>query len=132
MDMSYATIPIFGHDRRFYREVLLKYMLISKTQPHNHTIYAVDTEVGSFIFYNDLNFEEEEPTTIVTADEEIVRETKKCIEPKDHIEKRVWNMSFDGAVSREGAGDGVWVNPPEESMNLCSYKLVFECTNNMA
>jgi hypothetical protein len=54
MDMTYATIPVFGHDRRLYREVLLKYMVSSKTQPHNHPIYVVDTEVGSSIFYNDL------------------------------------------------------------------------------
>jgi hypothetical protein len=31
MDMSYATILIFGQDRRLYREVLLKYMVRSKT-----------------------------------------------------------------------------------------------------
>jgi hypothetical protein len=31
MDMSYATIPIFGHDRRLYREVMLKYMVSNKT-----------------------------------------------------------------------------------------------------
>jgi hypothetical protein len=31
MDMSYATIPIFGQDRRLYREVLLKYMVRIKT-----------------------------------------------------------------------------------------------------
>jgi ribonuclease HI len=41
-------------------------------------------------------------------------------------------MSFDGAVNREGVGDGIWVSPPEESTKMCSYKLTFECTNNMA
>jgi hypothetical protein len=30
MDMTYATIPVFGHDRRLYREVLLKYMVSNK------------------------------------------------------------------------------------------------------
>jgi hypothetical protein len=58
MDMSYATIPVFGQERRLYREVLLKYMVSRKTQPNNHPIYSVDTEVGSSIFYNDLSFEE--------------------------------------------------------------------------
>jgi ribonuclease HI len=43
----------------------------------------------------------------------------------------MWNMSFDGAVSREGAGAGVWINPPNWSTKLCSYKLAFDCTNNM-
>jgi hypothetical protein len=56
MDMSYATIPGFGQEKRLYREVFLKYMVSSKTQPNNHPIYSVDTEVGSSIFYNDLSF----------------------------------------------------------------------------
>jgi hypothetical protein len=30
MDMSYTTIVVFGHDRRLYRELLLKYMVSSK------------------------------------------------------------------------------------------------------
>jgi len=30
MDMSYATIFVFGQDKRFYREVLLKYMVSNK------------------------------------------------------------------------------------------------------
>ena len=41
-------------------------------------------------------------------------------------------MSFDGAVSREGAGVGVWINPPRLATKLCSYQLSFDCTNNMA
>jgi hypothetical protein len=65
MAMSYATIPVFGQERRLYREVLLKYMVSSKNQPNNHPIYSVDTEVGSSIFYNNLSFEEGEPKTIM-------------------------------------------------------------------
>jgi hypothetical protein len=60
MDMSYATIPVFGQDRRLYREVLLKYMVSNKSQPSNHPIYSVETELGSSIFFNDLCSEEEE------------------------------------------------------------------------
>jgi len=41
-------------------------------------------------------------------------------------------MSFDGASSREGVGVGIWINHPKGDSKLCSYKLVFECTNNMA
>jgi ribonuclease HI len=40
-------------------------------------------------------------------------------------------MSFDGAVSKEGEDVGVWISPPEVGTKLCSYKLTFECTNNM-
>jgi ribonuclease HI len=41
-------------------------------------------------------------------------------------------MSFDGVSCREGAGAGIWINHPKGDSKLCSYKLVFECTNNMA
>jgi hypothetical protein len=53
MDMSYATIPIFGQERILYREVLLKFMVSSKRKQDNHPIYFIDIEVGSTIFYND-------------------------------------------------------------------------------
>jgi hypothetical protein len=58
MDISYASIPIFGHDRGLYKEVLLKYMVRSKMQPNKHPIYSIDTEFGSSILQNDLSFEE--------------------------------------------------------------------------
>jgi hypothetical protein len=60
MDMSYATIPFFGQDKRLYIEVFLKYMFSNKSQPSNHPIYLVETELGSSIFFNDLCSEEEE------------------------------------------------------------------------
>jgi hypothetical protein len=132
MDMSYATIPVFGHDRRLYREVLLKYMVSSKTQSNNHLIYSIDTEIDSSIFYNDLSFKEEEPTEIMTVDEDTTWKAEKCVDPKKRTENKAWNMIFDGAVSKEGEGVGVWISPPKVSTKLCSYKLVFECTNNMA
>jgi hypothetical protein len=69
MDMSYATIPVFGQDRQLYRELMLKYMVRSKTQLNIHPIYSVDTEIDSSIFYNDLSFEEEELTTVMVVDE---------------------------------------------------------------
>jgi hypothetical protein len=77
MDMSYATIPVFGQERRLYREVLLKYMVSRKSQPNNHPIYSVDTEVGSSIFYNDLSFEEEEPKTVMTIKDKSDHQTRK-------------------------------------------------------
>jgi ribonuclease HI len=43
----------------------------------------------------------------------------------------MWNMSFDGVVNREGEEVGVWINPPKSGTKLCSYKLSFDCTNNM-
>jgi hypothetical protein len=58
MDMPNDTVPIFGQERRLYREVLLKYMVIIKDKPNNHLIYSIDTDIGYTIFYNDLCLEE--------------------------------------------------------------------------
>jgi hypothetical protein len=33
LDMSYATIPVFGQQRRLYRETLMKYMVSSQEKP---------------------------------------------------------------------------------------------------
>ena len=41
-------------------------------------------------------------------------------------------MSFDGVVSKEGSGAGVWIRPPTGDPKLLSYKLYFDCTNNVA
>jgi hypothetical protein len=131
MDMPYATILIFGQDRWLYKEVLLKYMVRSKVQPKNHPIYYIDTKVGSSILYNELSFEEEELTTIMIVDEETAREAAECTDSKDRMENGMWNKIFDGIVRKEGVGVGIWVSPPEVGTNLCSYKMVFECTNNM-
>nr|QHR87731.1 hypothetical protein Q903MT_gene1743 [Picea sitchensis] len=111
MDMSYATIPVFGQDRRLYREVLLKYMVSNKAQPNNHPIYSVETEMGSSIFFNDLCFEEKGPEIDMAAKDQSDQQTEKVSEQQDSAENEMWNMSFDGAVSREGAGVGVWINP---------------------
>lgn len=35
MDMTYATIPVFGKQRRMYRETSMKYMVSSQEKPHN-------------------------------------------------------------------------------------------------
>jgi hypothetical protein len=70
MVMSYATIPIFGQERWLCRVVMLKHMVRSKMEPNNHPIYSINIEVGSSIFYNDLSFEDEVLTIIMTVDEE--------------------------------------------------------------
>jgi ribonuclease HI len=47
------------------------------------------------------------------------------------VENEMWNMIFNGAVNKEGLGVDVWINPPKVGTKICSYKLVFDCTNNM-
>ena len=48
MDLTYATIPIFGGEqRRLYRESQLTYIVSDEADPTNHPIFALDTDLGS-------------------------------------------------------------------------------------
>ena len=48
MDLSYATIPVFGGEfRRLYREVHMAYLLSDSKHPNNHPIYSIDENLGS-------------------------------------------------------------------------------------
>jgi len=46
--------------------------------------------------------------------------------------ENAWEMYFDGASSKEGAGAGIWVRSPENTPTLHSFKLMFNCANNVA
>ena len=59
MDLSYATILVFGEQKRLYREVRLDYMVSNKYKLVNYPIYSVETKLGSSIFYNDELYKEE-------------------------------------------------------------------------
>ena len=41
-------------------------------------------------------------------------------------------MYFDGSVAKVGSGVGVYIISPIRDTKSYSYKLVFECTNNVA
>ena len=41
-------------------------------------------------------------------------------------------MEFDGVVSKEGDGVGIWIISPKNGSKLYSFKLTFNCTNNVA
>jgi hypothetical protein len=50
MDLSYATIPVFGgENKRLYRESQLAYIISDDQNPVNHPIYSVDIGMGSCI-----------------------------------------------------------------------------------
>jgi hypothetical protein len=52
MELTYATIPIFrGELRRLYREVRLDYIQSDHHNLGNHSIYAIEYEIGSSIFH---------------------------------------------------------------------------------
>jgi hypothetical protein len=103
MDMSYETIPVFGQDRRLYREVFLKYMVSKKSHPHNHPIYSMETEIGSSIFFNYLSFEDKVLDTDMTSKDKSDQQIEKIPEQQDSAENEMRNMKFDGAINREGA-----------------------------
>jgi hypothetical protein len=50
MDLSYATIPVFGGEhRRLYREAQLAYIISDEANPTNHPVFSFDTDLGSSI-----------------------------------------------------------------------------------
>jgi hypothetical protein len=52
MYLTYATIPIFGGDhRRLYREAQLAYIISDEADPTNHTIFSLDTDLGSILLH---------------------------------------------------------------------------------
>jgi ribonuclease HI len=120
MDLTYATIPIFGGEhQRLYREVRLAYLVSDHENPGNHPIYAVEDEIGSSIFH--ISDDAFEPLAIRSMDNQV----------KD-VEHAVWKMFFDGSCSKEGSGVGVvFISPTKEVIPL-SYKLEFDTTNNIA
>ena len=70
MDLSYATIPVFGEQRRLYRETRIAYMVSSKDKPQNFIIYAFDTELGSAILFNESTDSVEEEIRAENQDSE--------------------------------------------------------------
>jgi hypothetical protein len=138
LDMSYATIPVFEQQRRLYRETLMKYMISSQEKPHNYPLYSAHSDLDSFILYNDGDTGEKntqlgEDTSGMDEGQELIEvEIKKNVITED-LPTYFWSMDFDGAVSKEGAGAGVWLhNHRTRYSENHSYKLNFQCTNNIA
>jgi ribonuclease HI len=123
MDLSYATIPVFGGEhRRIYREAQLAYIISDEANPTNHPIFAVDTDLGTSM----LQLIDAPQTPIEIRKNPIA----SCENPPPNTS--VWKMFFDGASSRESVGVGVvFISPAQETISL-SYKLEFEATNNVA
>lgn len=53
LDLSYATISVFGQPKRLYRETLMKYVVSSERKPENFPIYSIHSDMDSFILFND-------------------------------------------------------------------------------
>jgi ribonuclease HI len=123
MDLTYATIPVFGGEhRRLYREARLAYIVSDEENPTNHPIYALDTDLGSSLLQ--LTDESEPPLQI--------RKRLGLEQGMPSPAASVWKMFFDGASSRIGAGAGVVFKSPSQETISLSYKMEFEVTNNVA
>ena len=53
LDLSYATISIFGQPKKLYRETLMKYVVRSEEKPQNFPIYSIHSDMDYFILFND-------------------------------------------------------------------------------
>jgi ribonuclease HI len=123
MDLTYATIPVFGGEHmKLYREAQLAYIIGDEANPTNHPIFALETDLGSSL----LQVTETPEAPLQIRKQPILNQE---MPPST---SSVWNMFFDGASSNIGAGAGVvFISPSQETISL-SYKLEFEVTNNVA
>lgn len=122
--------------RRLYRETHMKYNISSQENPDNSPIYFFHSDLDSFILYNNENINEQ-----VVVNEKLVEKEEEKKEKLDLVEhenhkskpKPIWSMSFDGSCGKNRSGVGVWVhNTNNNHTEGHSYKLNFQCTNNIA
>jgi hypothetical protein len=74
-----------------------------------------------------------EDTSSQDEDQESIEVAKMKNVITEELPADFWSMDFDGAVSKEGAGAGVWLhNHRNRYSENHSYKLNFQCTNNIA
>ena len=112
-------------------EKRLAYVVSSQERPDNRPIYAVDTDLGSSIFYNYFHIKEDLPVINEQKEDKYFAKRKEALEQKQSA-KGVWTMYFDGSITKEGVGAGVWIISRDREFTVYSFKLTFECTNNVA
>jgi ribonuclease HI len=116
----------------------MKYMVNSQENPHNYPLYSTHSDLDSFILYNDGDTGEhiaqlEEDTFDPNKGQEITEAKGKKLVTSEELPTNFWSMDFNGAVSKEGAGAGVWLhNQKSRYLENHSYKPNFQCTNNIA
>jgi hypothetical protein len=125
MDLSYATIPVFGGvNKRLYRESQLAYVISDEKNPSNHPIYSVDTGMGSCI----LQMDDSLPDTLLLKNPI----DQATVQPIETEEDNLWTMFFDGACTKDSIGAGVVLISPSKKTSHLSFKLDFKVTNNIA
>jgi hypothetical protein len=121
MDLTYATIPIFGGEHKNYIEKFeLAYIVSDHDNPGNHPIYAVDDKLVLLYYTSVMMFQNQQ---IMTKDSLVSRKRYgKCSV----------DFFFDGSCSREGSGVGIVIISPSKDVIPLSYKIEFETTDNIA
>lgn len=131
MDKTYATIVVFGQQWRLYREKIMKFMVTSHDKPHNYPLYSIHLDLDSFILYNDGDINEQISNLETKLCE--IEECKTIMVEHDKQNEPLWNLCFDGVVSKKGSRAGVWFsNSQTRHSKGHSYKIKFQCTNNIA
>ena len=94
MDLSYATIPIFGgENRRLYRELQFSYIVTDDRNPTNHPLYDVEKDLGTCM----LHFSDDNDSIGM-----LQVEKEKLVKCTREQEDELWKMYFDGSSSKEG------------------------------
>jgi hypothetical protein len=129
LDMTYATIPVFGGQfTRLYRETRLAFTVSDPHNPNNYPVYIVDQDLGNCILSIDDDID-------VCIDESCTEEkTEKEKIKKDVYSTGVWKMFFDDASSYFGAGAGALLVAPDNQFVIpFSYRLQWNVdhTNNV-
>jgi ribonuclease HI len=129
LDMTYATIPIFGGQfTRLYRETRMAFTVSDLENPANHPVYIADQDLGNCILSLDDDFE-------IDVDSNDIEEKSQKNEIQENVYSAgTWKMFFDGASSYHRAGAGVvLISPDDQFMIPFSYRLQWfiDCTNNV-
>jgi ribonuclease HI len=115
----------------------MKYMVSNQEKPHNYPLYFAHSDLDSFILYNDGDTGEqiiqlEEDTSSLDKGQEIAEAEREKNVITEELPASFWSMDFGGAVSKEGAGARFWLhNHRSRYSENHSYKLNFQCTNNI-
>ena len=104
----------------------------NQDKPKVHHIYAVDTDLDSSIFFNDtISCDLESMLKMKSENNEEGMIEQNALEKKQKRDG-LWTMYFDGSMANVGAGAGVYIIYPIRDFKALSYKLTFECMNNVA
>jgi hypothetical protein len=109
----------------------MKYMVSRQEKPHNYPLYSAHSDLDSFILYNDGDTEDQDTQLMEDlSGQDDGPESIEVAKMKNVITEDLpadfWSMDFDGAMSKEGAGVGVWLhNHRNRYSENHSYKLNF-------